>query len=86
MIGFNLDFVADTSDLDADDSEEEEEVEDVELEGSEIPLGSTTFAACFEARTLQKSLQIDVFKNATCRHLSPPQSSSATSPVRCNAV
>ena len=50
LIGFNLDFVADP---DAEDSAEEEEVEEVELEGSEIPLGSTTFAACFEARTLQ---------------------------------
>ena len=78
MIGFNLDFVADTSDLDADDSEEEEEVEDVELEGSEIPLGSTTFAACFEARTLQKVCKlmflkmqpVDIFLRLS--HLLPP--------------
>ena len=49
LIGFNLDFVADP---DAEDSTEEEDVADVELEGREIPLGSTTFAACFEARTL----------------------------------
>ena len=55
MIGFNLDFVADPSDPDAEDRAEEEEVEEVELEGSEIPLGSTTFAACFEARTLQNT-------------------------------
>ena len=45
--------MADPSDPDAEDRAEEEEVEEVELEGSEIPLGSTTFAACFEARTLQ---------------------------------
>ena len=49
------------ADPDAEDSAEEEEVEEVELEGSEIPLGSTTFAACFEARTLQNKFSIGYF-------------------------
>ena len=61
LIGFNLDFVADPSDPDAEDRAEEEEVEEVELEGSEIPLGSTTFAACFEARTLQHNFATRYF-------------------------
>ena len=37
---------ADDDDVDAD----EEEL--VDCEGREMPLGSTTFAACFDARTL----------------------------------
>ena len=52
MIGFNLDFVADPDDS-TEEEEVEEEVEEVELVGSEIPLGSITFASCFDARTLQ---------------------------------
>ena len=37
-----------------EEEEDEEEEEEVEWEGREIPLGSTTFAACFDARTLKK--------------------------------
>ena len=57
MIGFNQDlflgFVLDVDDDEADDDDvdaDEEELED--CEGREMPLGSTTFAACFDARTL----------------------------------
>ena len=49
------------------------------MEGSEIPLGSTTFAACFDARTLKKKSKnlnisqmkpVDIF--FSLRHLLPP--------------
>ena len=54
MIGFNQDlflgFVLDVDDDEADDDDDEEEL--VDCEGREMPLGSTTFAACFDARTL----------------------------------
>ena len=57
MIGFNQDlflgFVLDVDDDEADDDDvDADEEELVDWEGREMPLGSTTFAACFDARTL----------------------------------
>ena len=46
------------------EEEDEEEEEEVEWEGREIPLGSTTFAACFDARTLKKNIKkLEIFLN-----------------------
>ena len=44
-----------------DEDEVEEEVEEVELVGSEIPLGSITFASCFDARTLKNRFKTRYF-------------------------